>query len=97
MNALLYKSSIQSRQLTRIPAIRCIVLGPERIDTIIRPISFKTTANLSRKEREIVRYRLDLFSMYRRRHVKEGNTITYIGAGVNILLSGMKVAIVQFF
>lgn len=26
-----------------------------------------------------------------RRHVKEGNTITYIGAGVNVLLSAMKV------
>ena len=27
----------------------------------------------------------------RRRHVKEGNVITYIGAGVNVLLSAMKV------
>lgn len=61
MNALLYKSSIQSRQLTRIHAIRCIVLGQERIDVIVRPISFKTTANLSRKEREIVRYMMCLF------------------------------------
>lgn len=97
MNALLYKSSIQSGQLTRIHAIRCIVLGPERIDPIVRPISFKTTANLSRKEREIVRYMMCLFLMYRRRHVKEGNTITYIGAGVNVLLSGMKVAVIQMF
>lgn len=29
--------------------------------------------------------------IFRRRHVKEGNTITYIGAGVNVLLSAMKV------
>ena len=29
--------------------------------------------------------------MNRRRHVKEGNMITYIGAGVNVLLSAMKV------
>ena len=29
--------------------------------------------------------------IFRRRHVKEGNTITYIGAGVNVLLSSMKV------
>ncbi|KAK8796147.1 hypothetical protein WA171_004109 [Blastocystis sp. BT1] len=46
----------------------------------IRSFTFKRQNELSRKEREIIR----------RRHVKEGNVITYIGAGVNVLLSGMK-------
>lgn len=34
---------------------------------------------------------VQLFLILSRRHVKEGNVITYIGAGVNILLSGLKV------
>lgn len=73
----------------------CRALSAQTI-TLYQPIrhfTYKKKSELSRKEREIIRYdSLDSF-IYRRQHVKEGNTITYIGAGVNVLLSGLKVAV----
>lgn len=91
MNIVLCKSCIQSRQLLRLTALRGLVSNMDHAHTITRSITFKTTATLSRKEREIVRFGIKRIIKYRRRHVKEGNIITYIGAGVNVLLSAMKV------
>ena len=59
----------------------------------IRSFTFKRQNELSRKEREIIRWTLIQILISSRRHVKEGNVITYIGAGVNVLLSGMKVGL----
>lgn len=56
----------------------------------IRSFTFKRQNELSRKEREIIRWTLYQILISSRRHVKEGNIITYVGAGVNVLLSGMK-------
>ena len=62
----------------------------------IRHFTYKKNSELTRKEREIIRYDSLNSFIYRRQHVKEGNTITYIGAGVNVLLSGLKVRVLEW-
>ena len=77
----------------------CRALNAQTI-TLYQPIrhfTYKKKSELTRKEREIIRYdSMDSF-ICRRQHVKEGNTITYIGAGVNVLLSGLKVTVLEWW
>ena len=71
----------------------CRALNAQTI-TLYQPIrhfTYKKKSELTRKEREIIRYDSMNSIICRRQHVKEGNTITYICAGVNVLLSGLKV------
>ena len=56
MSIVLSRTHIQSRQMLRFAALRSFASNYEQTKLIIRSISFKTTATLSRKEREIVRY-----------------------------------------
>ena len=55
MNTLLNRSLVQSRQFLRSPILRFVIIEQEQVPVLKRYINIKSTANLSRKEREIVR------------------------------------------
>ncbi|CBK21346.2 Cation efflux protein [Blastocystis hominis] len=80
MLSVLHRTTTMPLKLFGLSQGRTVVLGLITPISNVRPLSFNTPAQLSRKEREIMR----------RRHVKEGNMITYVGAGVNITLSALK-------
>lgn len=87
MNICLLRSGVLRSCLMETRACQIVLLQSQTV----RCFTFKRQTELSRKEREIIRWATSQMLISSRRHVKEGNIITYVGASVNVLLSGMKV------